>query len=131
MNATRSPRTAQLTFEIDAQHLGDEFAGSPAVLEPWVASRSDRALEVGALPTAEPGIARIMPLPPVAFRQPMTARQRGFLFALAREHGMTADDVHAWAVEHFRVASVADLDRRQASEMIRLLQDAPAMPVAS
>ncbi|MBX3069669.1 MAG: hypothetical protein KF883_04095 [Thermomicrobiales bacterium] len=131
MNATRSPRTAQLTFEIDAQPLGDEFAGSPAVLDPWVAPRSDRALEIGVLPAEKPGIARIVPLPPVALRQPMTSRQRNFLFALAREHGMTADDVHSWAVEHFRVASVADLDRRQASEMIRQLQDAPAMPVAS
>ena len=132
MNATRTPRNQQLSMEINDVPDAVEIAGSPAVVDPWETGRTHRTLEsvidsASMLSGLEISPART----PVRFRQPMTTRQRNFLFALAREQGWSADDVHAEAVERFHVESVNDLDRWQVSELIRMLQEHPAMPVAS
>ncbi len=132
MNATRTTRNTQLAFEIDEELPSDPLTGSPAQVDPWVSPQTAQSLE-SVIETAAQisGTDLVRPQSPVAFRQPMTNRQRSFLFALAREQGWTADDVHAEAVERFQVKSLTDLDRRQASDLIRMLQEHPVMPVAS
>jgi len=66
-----------------------------------------------------------------AINQAMTDRQRKFLFAIAHEKGLTADDVLAESKSRFAVQTVRDLDRRQASQLIAALQTWEATPIAS
>lgn len=132
MNAIRTPRNRQLSMDIDDAMDHVEIVGSPAVIDPWDIRRTHQTLESMLDTASKPGGPEASPSgSPIAFRRPITTRQRNFLFALAREQGWTADDVHAEAVERFHVASINDLDRWQASELIRMLQEHPVMPVAS
>lgn len=132
MNANTATRSHQLLLGIEADIETAEIAGSPAVLEPWVRPEPGPSLEI-ELSSAGPrtGFSLSAEQPGNVFRQPMTSRQQGFLYALARELGWSASDVHTEATDRFGVASVNELDRWQASEMIRLLQERPPLPVAS
>lgn len=130
-NEPRTNRNLQLALAIEPDTQPEAIVGSPAWPQPWVDPHHRESLET-VIRAAAPIPAESKSVrAPLAFRQPMTARQRGFLFALARELGWAMDDVQQEAVRRFAVASVNDFDRWQAAEMIRTLQERQPLLVAS
>jgi hypothetical protein len=66
-----------------------------------------------------------------AIQQPITDRQRKFLAALAQEKGMTDEDIASEVRERFDIASLDEIDRRQASQLIDILQSRESVALAS
>lgn len=151
MRASRNPYVRQLNFPLNVPEARSDQEGGRRPAPPWVPARASSSMHfeselAGSFMDScgeqerpsEPAVGgtvtvlRSRPsVEPVPFRQPITARQRGFLFALARELGLSEEELATDVSERFGVVSIGDLDRRQASTLIGKLQDALAMPVAS
>jgi hypothetical protein len=66
-----------------------------------------------------------------AINQPVTERQLKFINAIARDKGLTAEDVDAEVEQLFGKATIAEMDRRDASILIDSLQSREALAKAS
>jgi hypothetical protein len=66
-----------------------------------------------------------------AINQSVTDRQKNFIQAIAREKGLSDDEVSDEIRERFGVAELDKLDRRQASSLIEILRERRDVPMAS
>lgn len=136
MSVSRTPPPCQMQLPIGDQSRDEAFTGSPVKRTTWFDPGNRQQRDTSESTVLAPAVHRRdenarMSGQPVPIRQVASNRQLMFLRALAREAGLSMNDLEHEMLERFGVSAITAIDRKQASMLIRVLQEQVELPVAS